>query len=122
MVISAPAVPMDRYYVLQFIDLFTFNNAYIGSRATGNDAGNYLMVGPQWKGETLTGFKRVFKSETEIVGILGRTQLNGPDDVENVKKVQAGFKLTPLSVFEKKAAPPMASAAARQESSSPQKR
>ena len=50
-VISVRAVPKERYYVLQFIDLFTYNCAYIGSRSTGNDAGDFLMVGPQWKGE-----------------------------------------------------------------------
>ncbi len=109
-VISVPEVPKDRYYVLQFIDLFTFNNAYIGSRSTGNEAGDFLMVGPQWKGETPPGLKKVFKSETQIVGILGRTQLNGPEDVDAVKKVQAGFRLTPLSAFTKSAAPPPAPA------------
>ncbi len=105
-VISVPKIPKNRYYVLQFIDLFTYNCAYIGSRSTGNDAGDFLMVGPQWKGEVPAGFKKVFKSETEIVGILGRTQLNGPGDVENVKEVQAGFKLIPLSAFEKTPSPP----------------
>ncbi|MQR00995.1 DUF1254 domain-containing protein [Glaciimonas soli] len=107
-VVSVPAVPSDRYYVLQFIDLFTYNCAYIGSRSTGNDAGDYLIVGPQWQGDVPGGIKKVFKSETEIVGILGRTQLNGPQDIDNVKQVQAGFKLRPLSAFQKKPAPPAA--------------
>ncbi len=105
-VISVPEVPKDRYYVLQFIDLFTFNCAYIGSRSTGNEAGNFMMVGPQWKGEILPGFKKVFRVETQIIVILGRTQLNGADDVESVKEIQAGFKLTPLSAFEKTTPPP----------------
>ena len=109
-VISVPEVPKDRYYVLQCIDLFTYNCAYIGSRSTGNKAGDFLMVGPQWKGEIPPGFKKVFKSETQIVGILGRTQLNGPEDVENVRKVQAGYKLTPLSAYQGKPAPPAAPA------------
>jgi hypothetical protein len=111
MVISVPSLPKERYYVLQFIDLFAYNCAYIGSRSTGNDGGEFLMVGPQWTGEVPAGFKRVFKSETQIVGILGRTQLNGPDDMRNVKTVQAGFKLTPPSAFlnmpAPRAAPPL---------------
>ncbi|MGC4016477.1 MAG: DUF1254 domain-containing protein [Luteolibacter sp.] len=110
MVVSVPEVPADRYYVLQCVDLFSYNFAYIGSRSTGNGAANFLITGPQWKGEIPDGFKNVFKSETEIVGILGRTQLNGPDDVESVKKVQAGYKLTPLSKFLGKSAPPPAPA------------
>lgn len=99
-VISVPDVSSDRYYVLQCIDLFTYNCAYIGSRATGNDAAHFLMIGPQWRGNIPLSFKKIFRSETEIVGVLGRTQLNGPDDVDNVRRVQAGFKLTPLSAFE----------------------
>jgi hypothetical protein len=109
-VISVPTVPKDRYYVLQFIDLFTYNCAYIGSRATGNDAGDYLMAGPQWDGRVADGFKKVFRSETQIVSVLGRTQLKGPDDMENVKRVQSGFKLSQLSAFEKRPAQPAAPA------------
>jgi hypothetical protein len=107
-VISVAEVPEDRYYVLQFIDLFTYNCAYIGSRATGNGSGDFLFVGPSWKGEIPDGFKKVFRCETEIVGILGRTQLKGPEDVENVRKVQAGFRIRPLSAFENRPAPPSA--------------
>lgn len=107
-VISVPEVPDKRYYVIQCIDLYTYNSAYMGSRTTGNEAGDFLMVGPQWKGEIPAGFKKVFKSETEIVGTLVRTQLDGPEDEENVKQVQAGYKLTPLSAFKKTPTPPAA--------------
>ena len=50
MVVSVPAVPKDRYYVMQWIDLFTQNFAYIGVRSTGFGAGSYLIAGPKWKG------------------------------------------------------------------------
>ena len=48
-------VEKGRYYSLQFIDMYTFNFAYVGSRATGNDAGSFLLAGPDWKGETPPG-------------------------------------------------------------------
>src|SRR6476646_12172462 len=35
-----------RYYVLQFVDAWTNNFAYIGHRATGTGAGTYLLVAP----------------------------------------------------------------------------
>ncbi|QKV54088.1 DUF1254 domain-containing protein [Comamonas antarctica] len=104
-VVSVPAVPGNRYYVQQWIDLFTHNFAYIGSRATGNEAGDYLFVGPRFQGELPTGFKKVFRSETDIVLTLTRTALNGPADVDAVKAVQAGMKLQPLSSFAKTPAP-----------------
>ncbi len=55
LVFTVPAVDKGRYYSLQFIDMYTFDFAYVGSRATGNDAGSYLLAGPNWKGETPAG-------------------------------------------------------------------
>ena len=51
MVISVPAVAKERYYSVQLIDGNTYNFGYIGTRATGTEAGDYLVVGPDWKGE-----------------------------------------------------------------------
>ena len=106
MVVSVPTVPKDRYYVMQWIDLFTQNFAYIGVRSTGFGAGNYMIAGPKWKGKKPEGIKEVFRAETEIVGTLTRTALQGPDDVANVKAIQAQYKLQPLSAFLKQPAPP----------------
>jgi hypothetical protein len=103
-VLSVPAVPKDRYYVMQLIDLFTYNFGYVGVRATGYKAGSYLIAGPNWKGTKIKGITKIIRSETDIVGVLGRTSLEGPEDIENVKKIQAQYKLTPLSTFLK--APP----------------
>jgi hypothetical protein len=99
MVLSVPAVPKDRYYVMQIIDLFTYNFGYVGVRSTGFEAGNYMIAGPAWKGEKPDGIAKVFQAETDIIGILGRTSLNGADDIENVKAIQAQYKLQPLSKF-----------------------
>jgi hypothetical protein len=58
MVLSVPAVEKRRYYAVQLEDGNTFNFGYIGSRATGNDAGDYMVAGPDWKGGTPTGISR----------------------------------------------------------------
>jgi hypothetical protein len=110
MVVTVPAVPKDRYYVMQWIDLFTQNFAYIGVRSTGFGAANYMIAGPKWTGKKPDGIKEVFKAETEIVGTLTRTALQGPDDVSNVKVIQAQYKLQSLSAFLKQPAPPAAPA------------
>ncbi|MFN7332498.1 MAG: DUF1254 domain-containing protein, partial [bacterium] len=94
----------------QWFDLYTHNFAYIGVRATGREAGNYLFVGPRWKGTVPSGITKVFVAETEFVGTLTRTQLFGPDDVAALQAVQAGYKLTPLSQFTGTAAPAAAPA------------
>ena len=107
-VISVPAVEKGRYYVAQLEDGNTFNYGYIGTRSTGNEPGNYMAVGPDWKGETPPGIDKVFRSSTAFALTGFRTQLFGPDDIDNVKKVQAGYKAQPLSAFLGKPAPPAA--------------
>jgi hypothetical protein len=102
MVITVPKIDKDRYFVFQLMDLYTFNFAYIGTRATGNDGGTYLIAGPGWKGEPPKGISKVIRSETEFVNVVGRTQLFNPGDLDNVKKIQAGYKLQSLSAFEGK--------------------
>jgi len=108
MVISVPAVAKKRYYSVQLVDGNTYNFGYIGSRATGSEPGNYLVVGPGWKGETPAGIKKVFSSTTPFAFTIFRTQLFNPGDMPNVEKVQAGYKVQPLSAFLKQPAPPAA--------------
>jgi hypothetical protein len=79
--------------------MYTFNIAYVGTRATGNDAGNFLLVGPTWNGNTPPGIKGVIRCETEFAFVLYRTQLFNPGDIEAVKRVQAGFKVQTLSGY-----------------------
>lgn len=108
LVLSVPAVEAGRYYSVMLADLYSCNYGYIGSRATGNGAGAYVIAGPSWKGETPQGVKKVFRCETDFSFVLYRTQLFGPGDIDNVKKVQAGYKVQTLSAYLGKAAPPAA--------------
>jgi hypothetical protein len=99
LVLTVRAVEKGRYYSLQFIDMYTFNFAYVGSRATGNGAGSYLLAGPRWRSRRPKGIKAVIRSETDFAFVLYRTQLFNPGDIENVKRLQAGYKVRPLSEF-----------------------
>ena len=107
-VLSVPEVEKGRYYSVQLTDLYTFNFGYICSRATGNAAGSYMVAGPNWKGEAPPGVKKVFRSETDFAVAIYRTQLFNPGDIDNVRKVQAGYKAQPLSQFLNQPAPPPA--------------
>ena len=42
--------PIDRYYVMQFMDTFGQVFAYVGARATGSTGGTFLITGPNWNG------------------------------------------------------------------------
>jgi hypothetical protein len=98
-VISVPEVPDDRYYVLQLVDLYTHNFAYIGTRTTGNGAGNYLIAGPYYQGKKREGIDKIFRSEGNFVFCVGRTAVDGPDDLDAARAVMEQFKITPLDQF-----------------------
>lgn len=99
LVLTVPKIEEGRYYSLQFIDAYTFNFHYVGSRTTGNDGGTYMLAGPDWSGQTPAGIDEVIRSETNFVFVIYRTQLMGPDDLDNVKAIQAGYDVTALSAF-----------------------
>src|SRR6266480_2671401 len=105
-VLSVPAVEKSRYFSVMLCDGNTYNYGYIGSRATGNEAGDYMVAGPDWKGKTPPGIKKVFRSSTQFSAVAYRTQLFNPEDMPNVVKIQAGYKVRPLSQYLKQPAPP----------------
>jgi hypothetical protein len=108
MVLSVPAVEKKRYYSVQLVDGNTYNYGYIGSRATGDQPGSYMVVGPKWEGEAPKGIDKVFRSSTDFSLAIFRTQLFDAADIDGVKKVQAGYKAEPLHAFLGTAAPPPA--------------
>jgi hypothetical protein len=110
LVLTVPEIDPKRYYSIQLIDAYTFNFHYLGSRTTGNEAGKFLLAGPGWKGEKPEGIKEVITSETGLVLGIYRTQLFGPDDIDNVKSIQAGYTLESLSEYLGTAAPTAAPA------------
>lgn len=105
LVLMVPPMEKDRYYSLQFIDGYTANFAYVGSRTAGNNGGVYLLAGPQWNGAKPEGVDSVIKADTDFALVAYRTQLFGPDDLAKVEKIQIGYQVQPLSTFQKKPAP-----------------
>ncbi len=109
-VLSVPAIDPKRYYSVQLCDGNTYNYGYIRSRATGSDAGDYLVVGPSWSGLIPAGVKRFFRSSTQFSAAIYRTQLFAPTDIDNVIKVQDGYRAQTLSSYLKRPPPPPAPA------------
>ncbi|MFV8172480.1 DUF1254 domain-containing protein [Mycolicibacterium peregrinum] len=110
LVLTVPPIEANRYFSLQFIDNYTYVYDLLGSRTTGNGGGTYLLAGPDWKGDKPAGVDKVIQSDTDFGMVLYRTQLFNPADLDNVKKIQAQYKVQPLSAFEKKPAPAAAPA------------
>ncbi|WP_408597247.1 DUF1254 domain-containing protein [Pseudomonas sp. PLMAX] len=95
-VLQVPAV-QGRYYSFQLIDMRTDNLDYIGTRATGNQAGRYLIAGPDWQGDVPAGFSGVIRSPSRLVFLLGRTEVKGEADQQEAARALTGYTLQPLS-------------------------
>ena len=83
-----------RYYVLQFVDAWTNNFAYVGHRATGTGPGDFLLVPPGWSSETPRG-ATVIRLPTHVASIVGRWACAGPGDFAEVHALQDATTLTP---------------------------
>ena len=110
LVVTMPAIEKERYYTGQLIDLYTFNFAYLGTRSFGNEGGNFLIAGPNWNGATPAGIKAVLRAQTQFAYLLIRTQLFNAVDIDNVRKIQTGYRAEPLSTFLHQPAAPSAPA------------
>jgi hypothetical protein len=105
MIVSAPNTD-GRYYLLPMLDMWTDVFASPGWRTTGTQAANFLVTPPGWNGTVATGMAHI-AAPTPYVWIIGRTKTDGPQDYDAVHKIQAGYKITPLSEWGATAKPPL---------------
>jgi len=108
-VVSVPDTD-GRYYLLPMLDMWSDVFASPGWRTTGTKAGTFLITPPGWRPDLRDKFAEEFKlpkdtqridAPTPYVWIIGRTKTDGPPDYDTVHKIQAGYKVTPLSEFGK---------------------
>jgi hypothetical protein len=95
MIVSAPNTD-GRFYLLPMLDMWTDVFASPGWRTTGTQAVNFLVTPPGWSGDVPSGMSRI-SAPTPFVWIIGRTKTDGPPDYDAVHKIQAGYKVTPIS-------------------------
>jgi hypothetical protein len=92
---------ISRYFTLQFIDAYTTNYHYIGTRTTGTNGGTYILTGRNWNATVPENIVEI-KSPTNFGLVFGRVLVNGPDDLKEAIRIEQSLKASPLSVYENK--------------------
>lgn len=115
LVVSVPDTD-GRYYLLPMLDMWTDVFASPGWRTTGTQAKDFLVTPPGWRPDLgdkfaeelkLPNNTQRIKAPTPYVWVIGRTKTDGPPDYDAVHKIQAGYKIVPLSEFGKSPKPPV---------------
>jgi hypothetical protein len=109
LVVSAPDTN-GRYYLLPMLDMWTDVFASPGWRTTGTKPGTFLVAPAGWRPDLREKLAEELKlpkdtqridAPTPYVWVIGRTKTDGPPDYDAVHKIQAGYKVTPLSEWGK---------------------
>ena len=103
----------DRYYVFQFLDAYTNDFAYIGTRVSEPGGGTYLITGPEWNGQVPEGMTRIW-SPTNLAWIVNRLLVKGPSDLPTVHEIQDKIIVKPLSLVQGNGTSTLAQPAATQ--------
>jgi hypothetical protein len=104
-VLVVPPIAADRYYSFEFLDAYTNDFAYLGTRATGSTGGTYLVAGPDWNGHVPQGMTKIW-TPTNLAWFISRILVKAPSDVPNVTAIQDKISVKPLSEFQGKGTVP----------------
>jgi hypothetical protein len=88
-----------RYYSVQFTDPFDTDFAYVGTRTTGTNAGDYLITGPNWKGQVPSGMAQISSPNNSVL-VLGRVLVYSDSDLSTAYDLSKQIQLTPLSSWQ----------------------
>ncbi len=95
LVMHVPAFS-GRYYSVQFTDSFDVNFAYVGTRATGTQAGDYLITGPGWKGQVPSGMTQISSPDNSVL-VLGRVLVYSDGDLPAAYGLAKQIQLAPFN-------------------------
>jgi hypothetical protein len=86
----------DRYYSVQFTDSFDVDFAYVGTRTTSTNAGDYLITGPNWQGTVPSGMTQISSPDNSVL-VLGRVLVYSDSDLPTAYDLAKQIQITSLS-------------------------
>lgn len=86
-----------RYYSVQFTDPFDVDFAYVGTRATGTQARDYLITGPGWQGSVPQGMKQISSPDSSVL-VLGRILVYNDRDLLTANNLAKQIQFVPLTI------------------------
>lgn len=105
LVVSVPDMG-GRYHLFPIMDMWTNVDASAGPRTLGDERGyRFAIVGPSFAG-ALPGGVHEYRLPTDAGWMIGRIQVNGPEDVPNVIAIQNQMAAVPLSAYGTPYTPP----------------
>jgi DNA sulfur modification protein DndE len=103
MILNAPD-SHGRYYMIQFVDMYTNSFAYVGGVATGYQGGKFAIVAPGWKGTLPKGLTRI-EAPTPWILIQPRVHVANEADLPAARKVLEDITVQGLAAYSGKPAP-----------------
>ena len=86
-----------RYYSMQFTDRSDGTDfAYVGTRTTGTQAGDYLITGQGWKGTVPSGMPQIFTPNNSVL-VIGRVLVYSDSDLLTAYALAKQIQLMPLN-------------------------
>lgn len=93
----------DRFWVYQIVDLRTDSFVSLG-KMYDTKPGFYLLVGPEWEGETPKGVTRVFRAATHTGFVVPRVFMDDTaEDRAAIQSLISQIDVYPLSTFDGRA-------------------
>jgi hypothetical protein len=98
-VIVVSSVPdfSGRYYSVQFTDPFDVDFAYVGTRTTGTQAGDYVVIGPDWKGQVPSGMTSISSPNNSVL-LIGRILVYNDSDLPTAYALTKQIQVVPLTI------------------------
>jgi hypothetical protein len=97
-VLSVPSMS-GRYYDIELVDTRGDDFAYVGTRATGGQAGNFLISGPGWQGTVPSGVTQISSPDNKVL-LIGRVLVQNASEVSLAYNLSEQIHLTPLSQWQ----------------------